>query len=180
MAGMFQAPAPAHTKGHPSSDLDSGHPALVLTRPEHLTQEDQVRVSGTMTETLQRNDGADVAGHGRHHSEGAGAQVPPQRAKGLKKQKSRAAEEARLRTREWNTSPQKGREEHPMWPPRDVGSGSNHRGPEMCFVCALPPAWWDLLLYLWDKRSFTYANLGGFLFLATKCALTTTFSFKRS
>lgn len=49
MAGMFPAPAQpqpqAHMKGRPSSCLDPGHPALVLTGPEHLTQDDQVHVS---------------------------------------------------------------------------------------------------------------------------------------
>lgn len=49
MAGMFPAPAPALApsphEGASQQRLDPGHPALVLTGPEHLTQDNQVRVS---------------------------------------------------------------------------------------------------------------------------------------
>lgn len=99
-------------KERPSRCRDPENPALVLTRPEHLAQDDQVRVSGTMRKALHRNDGADVSGHGDHHIEGAGSQVSIAVSQWCYAAEINShTEEARLQRRNWNS--QKGGDEHP-------------------------------------------------------------------
>lgn len=100
-------------------------------------------------------------------------------ANGVKNQNSTATQEARLPRRDGNTPPEKGRTSSPCGRRGTYGPVPITPDPRYAlWLLATGP--WDCLLHHGDKHSFTYANLGGLLFFETKCALTTTFSFKRN
>lgn len=78
------SPHPRRSDG-PSSCLDPGDPAHVVTRAEHLIQGGQVCDSETITRTLHRDDG-----HWGYHIARGGVNTPPHQASGVRKRKSRA------------------------------------------------------------------------------------------
>lgn len=83
---LFKAkPKPIPDEGIvPAGSLIPGTLSPLLTRDEHLTQEEQVHVSGTTTD-----DEVDFAGTGALTSPRVGTTIRPQQAKGVKKQKPR-------------------------------------------------------------------------------------------
>lgn len=90
--GTFQAPAPALMQRCPWI------PDTLALCDQGWTsnpQGDQGHVSGTVTETLDRNDGANITGHRDHHTEGAGAKLPLGQANGVQKQKPTATQRKR-------------------------------------------------------------------------------------
>ena len=144
--GTFQAPAPALVQRCPWI------PDTLALCDQGWTsnpQGDQGRVSGTVTETLDRNDGANVTGQGDHHTEGAGAKLPLGQAKrGSEAETNSHAEEARLRGTPGTQPQRKAGMSIPCGHRGTQGTVPKAQGPKMRSVVHHPPALWDQLLRL--------------------------------
>ena len=140
------SPHPRWSDG-PSSCLDPGDPAPVVTRAEHLIQGGQVCDSETLTRTLHRDDG-----HWGHHIPRVGVNTPPHQASGVRKRKSRATRGKPGYYEETGTDPQ-----------RKAGMSSRvaTEGQREQFQSPWTP---DVLYHLSPLVHGTIMSLGGLLF----------------